>query len=157
VSLSPAHAGVLIAAFFERRRRRIVGERPDSLASRSNVVFLDSHGVVSAFSKASWAEQVERNVGFRIDGVAGTENDAMKPAMGVGKFALGVFGMDNRDERHEDSRSFLSVAGDVKTAARSLNWRSSSSSNRQARKASASSRESAATTKGLSLGLSSQP
>src|SRR5437870_5291200 len=55
----------------------------------------------------------------------------------------------------KDARSILSVAGDVKTAAISLNWQSSASSNRQARNASASSRESAATTKGLSLGLSS--
>ncbi|MNW56346.1 hypothetical protein D3C74_340560 [compost metagenome] len=56
----------------------------------------------------------------------------------------------------DEETSILSALGDVKTAARSLNWRSFGSSNKQARKASASSRESAATTKALLLGFSSQ-
>ena len=49
---SLAHAGVLIAAFCERRRRRIVGERPDSLASRAMSPF-SMPIAMSAFSKAA--------------------------------------------------------------------------------------------------------
>ncbi len=60
---------------------------------------LDSHGD-KRLLESIVAEQVERNVGSHIDGVAGTEDDAMKPAVGVGQFALGVFGMDDREERH---------------------------------------------------------
>jgi hypothetical protein len=45
-------AGVLIAAFRESRRRRIVGERPDSLASLSISPFSMPIAAI-AFSKAS--------------------------------------------------------------------------------------------------------
>ena len=98
---------VIIAGPYRRPDRGVLREAAPQDRRRTarlpcepvDVAFLDSHdgerlleGVVT--------EQVERNVGLNIDGVAGTENNAMTPAMGVDEFALGVFGMNNRDKRH---------------------------------------------------------
>ena len=75
----------------------MVGERPDSLGKAIEVAFLHPHGG-ERFLEGCVTKEVERNIGFPIDGIAGTEDDAMKTAIGVIKFALGVVGMDDRDE-----------------------------------------------------------
>src|SRR5262249_16590459 len=64
-----------------------------------DVVFLDSHGR-EGLGEGLVAEQVERDIDLFIDRISGTENDAVKPAMSVGEFSLGVLRMDDGDERH---------------------------------------------------------
>ena len=86
--------GILREAAAQDRRRT-----PRLPCKPIDVAIVDSHGGERLLEGAI-AEQVKRNVGFCIDGVARADHDAMKPAMGVGEFALGVFRMDNRDERH---------------------------------------------------------
>ena len=76
----------------------MVGERPDSLASRSTLSSLmpiSAKGLLEGIV----IQQVEGNIRLQVNGVAGPNDDAMKPAIDGRQFAFRLLGVDDRNER----------------------------------------------------------